>query len=59
MLLLQEDVKLARGATVVLSGCTTPLGQVRQEGRVGLARVFMLAEARLVVASSRCAPSTS
>lgn len=48
---VQETVKLAPGATAVLSGCETLLGQVRPEGTVGVARAFLMAGAGSVVAS--------
>ena len=46
-----QELRLARGATVVLSGCETLRGQERPEGTLGVARAFMLAGAGRVVAS--------
>jgi len=40
---VQEDVKLAPGATVVLSACNTGRGQIKSEGVIGLSRAFLAA----------------
>ena len=48
---VQDKLKLARGATVVLSGCDTLRGQLRPEGAVGVARAFLVSGAGSVVAS--------
>ena len=48
---VQDKLKLARGATVVLSGCDTLRGQLRPEGAVGVARALLATGAGSVVAS--------
>ena len=48
---VQDKLKLARGATVVLSACDTLRRQLRPEGAVGVARAFLVAGAGSVVAS--------
>jgi CHAT domain-containing protein len=46
-----KGVRLAQGATVVLSACNTGRGEIKAEGVVGLARGFMLANASATVVS--------
>ena len=46
-----QELKLAIGAIVVLSGCDTLRGRIRPEGTLGVARAFLLAGAGSVVAS--------
>ena len=48
---VQDKLKLARGATVVLSACDTLRRQLRPEGAVGVARAFLVSGAGSVVAS--------
>jgi len=47
----RERVRLAEGATVVLSACNTGCGDILAEGVVGLARGFLLAGAAAAVVS--------
>jgi len=47
----RERVRLADGATVVLSACNTGCGDILAEGVVGLARGFLLAGAAAAVVS--------
>jgi CHAT domain-containing protein len=47
----RERVRLAEGATVVLSACNTGRGDILAEGVVGLARGFLLAGAAAAVVS--------
>jgi CHAT domain-containing protein len=47
----REGVKLAQGATVVLSACNTGRGEIKAEEVVGLARGFRLANASAAVVS--------
>jgi CHAT domain-containing protein len=46
-----QGVRLAEGATVVLSACNTGRGEIKAEGVVGLARGFLLANASAAVVS--------
>jgi CHAT domain-containing protein len=46
-----EGVRLAKGATAVLSACNTGRGQIMAEGVVGLARGFLVAGAAATVVS--------
>ncbi len=46
-----QGVRLAQGATVVLSACNTGRGEIKAEGVVGLARGFLLANASAAVVS--------
>ena len=46
-----KGVRLAQGATVVLSACNTGRGEIKAEGVVGLARGFLLANASATVVS--------
>jgi hypothetical protein len=46
-----EGVRLAPGATVVLSACNTGRGEIKAEGVVGIARGFLLANASAAVVS--------
>jgi CHAT domain-containing protein/tetratricopeptide (TPR) repeat protein len=46
-----QGVRLAQGATVVLSACNTGRGEIKAEGVVGLARGFLLANASATVVS--------
>jgi CHAT domain-containing protein len=46
-----QGVKMAPGATVVLSACNTGRGEIKAEGVVGIARGFMLANASATVVS--------
>ena len=46
-----QGVRLAPGATVVLSACNTGRGEIKAEGVVGLARGFLLANASAAVVS--------
>ncbi len=46
-----QGVKMAPGATVVLSACNTGRGEVKAEGVVGIARGFLLADASAAVVS--------
>jgi hypothetical protein len=47
----EKGVKMAPGATVVLSACNTGRGEIKAEGVVGLARGFLLANASAAVVS--------
>jgi hypothetical protein len=47
----EKGVKMASGATVVLSACNTGRGEIKAEGVVGLARGFLLANASAAVVS--------
>jgi CHAT domain-containing protein/tetratricopeptide (TPR) repeat protein len=47
----RERVRLAEGATVVLSACNTGRGEIKAEGVVGLARGFLAAGAAAAVVS--------
>jgi CHAT domain-containing protein len=46
-----QGVKMAQGATVVLSACNTGRGEIKAEGVVGIARGFLLANASAAVVS--------
>jgi hypothetical protein len=46
-----QGVRLAPGATVVLSACNTGRGEIKAEGVVGVARGFLLANASAAVVS--------
>jgi CHAT domain-containing protein len=46
-----QGVRLAPGATVVLSACDTGRGEIKAEGVVGVARGFLLANASAAVVS--------
>jgi hypothetical protein len=46
-----QGVRLAPGATVVLSACDTGRGEIKAEGVVGLSRGFLLANASAAVVS--------
>jgi CHAT domain-containing protein len=46
-----QGVRLAPGATVVLSACNTGRGEIKAEGVVGLSRGFLLANASAAVVS--------
>jgi CHAT domain-containing protein len=46
-----QGVRLAQGATVVLSACNTARGEIKAEGVVGLSRGFLLANASATVVS--------
>ena len=48
---IQRDVKLASGATVVLSACNTGRGQIKAEGVMGLTRGLFIAGAASTVVS--------
>jgi CHAT domain-containing protein/tetratricopeptide (TPR) repeat protein len=47
----EKGVKMAPGATVVLSACNTGRGEIKAEGVVGIARGFLLANASAAVVS--------
>jgi CHAT domain-containing protein/tetratricopeptide (TPR) repeat protein len=47
----EQGVRLAQGATVVLSACNTGRGEIKAEGVVGIARGFLLANASATVVS--------
>jgi CHAT domain-containing protein len=46
-----QGVKMAPGATVVLSACNTGRGEIKAEGVVGIARDFLLVNASAAVVS--------
>ena len=48
---VQNSVKLANGASVVLSACNSGRGEIKAEGVVGLSRGFLLAGAASTVVS--------
>jgi CHAT domain-containing protein len=48
---IQRDVKLASGATVVLSACNTGRGQIKAEGVMGLTRGLFIAGAASTLVS--------